>query len=234
MSKLRRAKILNLSVNWKNILKDEFEKEYFKKLMNFLENEYAEKKIFPPKELIFNVFNHLEYKDIKVVILGQDPYHGEGQGNGIAFSVNEGIKIPPSLRNMYKELCLEYSEDINKFYEPKTGNLTSWVEQGVFMLNTALTVREAEANSHSKKGWEVFTDAVLKKINEKTEPVVFILWGNNAKLKKALITNPKHLILEGVHPSPLSASRGFFGCNHFKKTNDFLKDNGLEVINWRI
>lgn len=125
MDKLRGAKILNLSVNWKNILKDEFEKEYFKKLMNFLENEYAEKKIFPPKELIFNVFNHLEYKNIKVVILGQDPYHGEGQGNGIAFSVNEGIKIPPSLRNMYKELCLEYAEDINKFQEPKTGNLTS-------------------------------------------------------------------------------------------------------------
>lgn len=202
--------------------------------MEFLSVEYRERSVFPPKEFVFNVFNHLEYKDIRVVILGQDPYHGVGQGNGIAFSVNPGVKIPPSLQNMYKELSLEYKNSDKEFSIPKSGDLTCWVEQGVFMLNTALTVRESEANSHSKKGWEIFTDAVLKKINEKNEPVVFILWGNNAKRKKALITNQNHLVLEGVHPSPLSANRGFFGCNHFIKTNDFLKEKGLKEIEWRI
>ena len=202
--------------------------------MEFLNVEYRQRSVFPPKEFVFNVFNHLEYKDIRVVILGQDPYHGLGQGNGIAFSVNPGVKIPPSLQNIYKELSLEYKNSDKEFSIPKNGDLTCWVEQGVFMLNTALTVRESEANSHSKKGWETFTDAVLKKINEKNEPVVFILWGNNAKRKKNLITNPNHFVLEGVHPSPLSANRGFFGCSHFVKTNDFLKEKGLKEIEWRI
>ena len=202
--------------------------------MEFLNVEYRQRSVFPPKEFVFNVFNHLEYKDIRVVILGQDPYHGLGQGNGIAFSVNPGVKIPPSLQNIYKELSLEYKNSDKEFSIPKNGDLTCWVEQGVFMLNTALTVRESEANSHSKKGWDIFTDAVLKKINEKNEPVVFILWGNNAKRKKNLITNPNHFVLEGVHPSPLSANRGFFGCSHFVKTNDFLKEKGLKEIEWRI
>lgn len=213
---------------WKEILKEEFEKKYFLDLKSFLEKEYEEKKIYPPKKDIFNLFKILELSKIKVVILGQDPYHREGQGNGIAFSVNNGIKIPPSLGNIFKEIKLEYPE-----YEiPEKGNLISWVEQGVFLLNTVLTVEEGKPNSHWKKGWEKFTDEVIRKIGEKKEPIVFLLWGNNARVKKKLIFNPNHLILESVHPSPLSANRGFIGCGHFKKTNDFLEKNKISSIKW--
>lgn len=166
------------------------------------------------------------------MILGQDPYHGVGQGNGIAFSVNKGVKIPPSLRNIYKELELEYKDGEPPFVIPKNGDLTSWVKQGVFLLNTVLTVRDGEANSHRKKGWENFTTKIIKEINNKEEPVVFLLWGDGAKGKKEFITNDRHLVLESVHPSPLSASRGFFGCNHFKIANEFLKKNKIKGINW--
>lgn len=224
----------NLSKEWSEILKDEFQKEYFIQLEKFLEKEYSEKKIFPPYSEIFNLFNNIEYKDIKVVILGQDPYHGEGQGNGIAFSVNTGIKIPPSLRNIYKELELEYINAETPFKPNKNGDLTPWVKQGVFLLNASLTVREGEPNSHARKGWEFFTTEVIKKINEKNRPVVFLLWGDFAKKKKEFITNKKHLILETVHPSPLSASRGFLGCDHFKMANNFLESEGLTPIDWRI
>lgn len=213
---------------WKEILKEEFEKSYFLDLKIFLEKEYREKKIFPPKDEIFNLFKILEFSKIKVVILGQDPYHGEGQGNGIAFSVNDGIRVPPSLINIFKEIKLEYPE----FEIPKSGNLKSWVKQGVFLLNSTLTVEEGKANSHSKKGWETFTDEVIKKIGVRNEPTVFLLWGNSAKSKKHLISNPNHLILESVHPSPLSASRGFLGCGHFKKANEYLKENSLSEIKW--
>ncbi|MGL4403107.1 MAG: uracil-DNA glycosylase [Fusobacteriaceae bacterium] len=213
---------------WKEMLKDEFQAPYFIELEKFLEKEYSDKKIYPPKEEVFNLFKNIKFQDIKVVILGQDPYHGENQGNGIAFSVNDGIPHPPSLRNMFKELKLEYPE-----YEiPKSGNLIKWVKQGVFLLNAVLTVEEGQPNSHSKKGWEKFTDEVIRKIGEKKEPVVFILWGNSARSKKALTSNPNHLILESVHPSPLSANRGFFGCGHFKKTNEYLAENGLSPIQW--
>ncbi|MGL4980665.1 MAG: uracil-DNA glycosylase [Fusobacteriaceae bacterium] len=220
--------MITMKANWKELLKDELQSPYFNQLENFLKKEYEEKKIYPPREEVFNLFKNIEFKDIKVVILGQDPYHGENQGNGIAFSVNEGIFLPPSLRNIFKELKLEYPT-----YEiPKSGNLMRWVKQGVFLLNTVLTVEEGKPNSHAKKGWENFTDEVIKKIGAKKEPVVFILWGNSAKTKKHLISNPNHLILESVHPSPLSASRGFFGCNHFEKTNRYLIEKKLTPIEW--
>lgn len=223
-----------MSENWKKILKDEFEKNYFKELENFLEKEYSERKIYPPCDKVFNLFNNIDYEEIKVVILGQDPYHGEGQGNGIAFSVNPGIKIPPSLRNIYKELEQEYKETETPFTTLKNGDLTPWVKQGVFLLNATLTVREGEANSHAKSGWEFFTTEVIKKINEKETPVVFLLWGDFARKKKEFITNSKHLVLESTHPSPFSANRGFLGCNHFKMVNEFLEKNRMKPIDWRI
>lgn len=210
----------------------ELEKEYFKNLIIFLNEEYSSKKIYPPKELIFNLFNHIKFSNIKVVILGQDPYHGDGQGNGIAFSVNPGVKIPPSLNNIYKEIAAEYKKIGISLNPPHSGDLTNWVEQGVFLLNTTLTVREGQPASHAKKGWEIFTDKVLQLINEKSTPVVFILWGDHARKKKFLITNPIHLILESAHPSPLSAYRGFFGCDHFLKCNEFLRENGEREICW--
>ncbi|MGL6167133.1 MAG: uracil-DNA glycosylase [Fusobacteriaceae bacterium] len=214
--------------DWKEVLKEEFQKEYFLDLMCFLEKEYEDKKIFPPKNEIFNLFKFLEFSKIKVVILGQDPYHGEGQGNGIAFSVNDGVRIPPSLLNIFKEIKIEYPE----FEIPKGGNLKFWVEQGVLLLNSTLTVEEGKPNSHSKKGWEKFTDEIIRKIGMRKEPTVFLLWGNSAKSKKTLISNPNHLILESVHPSPLSANRGFIGCGHFKKVNEYLKENNSSPIKW--
>lgn len=223
---MEKTKIMDKS--WKEILDREFQSPYFIKLEKFLEKEYREKNIFPPREEIFNLFKNIKFYEIKVVILGQDPYHGENQGNGIAFSVNDGISLPPSLRNIFKELKLEYPE-----YEiPVSGNLMRWVKQGVFLLNAVLTVEEGVANSHAGKGWERFTDEIIRRIGEREEPVVFILWGNSARGKKSLITNPKHLILESVHPSPLSASRGFFGSNHFKKTNEYLIKNSRSPIQW--
>lgn len=221
--------MLKIGNDWDEILKSEVEKEYFLKMKEFLKNEYLERTVYPPNKEIFTAFNLTPYKDIKVVILGQDPYHGPGQAHGLAFSVKKGIAIPPSLRNIYKEIKNEDEGDIFNH-----GCLEKWSEQGIFLLNATLTVREGEANSHSKIGWTTFTDEVIKKINEKKEQVIFVLWGNNAKEKKKYITNANHIVLEGVHPSPLSASRGFFGCNHFKIINEILKEKGHKVIEWDI
>lgn len=218
-----------LSGTWKEILSSEFEKEYFKKLNLFLEDEYNNYEFFPKRERIFEAFNLTPFEDVKVVIIGQDPYHGDGQAHGLAFSVMPGIKTPPSLKNIYKELNSEYG-----CYIPDNGYLVKWAKQGVLMLNTSLTVRAHEANSHSKKGWEKFTDAAIKAISERRESVVFVLWGNNAKKKVKLIDSDKHMVIEGVHPSPLSASRGFFGCNHFRMINEFLQEKGYSEIDWQI
>ncbi|MBC2851301.1 uracil-DNA glycosylase [Cetobacterium sp. 8H] len=221
--------MLKIGNDWDDILKNELEKSYFLEMKEFLKREYSEKIIYPPKKEIFTAFQLTPYKDVKVVILGQDPYHGEGQAHGLAFSVKKGVKLPPSLRNIYKEIANENEAQVFNH-----GCLESWATQGVFLLNTSLTVREGEANSHSKIGWSKFTDEVIKKLNEKKEPIIFVLWGNNAKQKKKLITNSQHYILEGVHPSPLSASRGFFGCNHFKEINLILKEKFNKHIDWNI
>lgn len=221
--------MVSLGNDWDILLKDEFQKEYYQNLRKYLISEYMTKKIYPPKEEIFNALKLTSYEDTKVVILGQDPYHGENQAHGLAFSVNYGIKIPPSLQNIYKELNRELGT-----YIPNNGYLLSWTKQGILLLNTSLTVRAGEANSHSKIGWEIFTDNIIKQLNEKEKPIIFVLWGNNARSKKKIITNKKHYIIEGVHPSPLSASRGFFGCNHFIEINDILKRLGEKEINWQI
>ncbi|WP_297995724.1 uracil-DNA glycosylase [uncultured Clostridium sp.] len=218
-----------LKNDWKNILDDEFNKEYYQKLRTFLTNEYRTKVIYPDKYDIFNALHFTSYKDVKVVILGQDPYHGAGQAHGLSFSVNPNIKIPPSLLNIYKEL----NSDLG-CYIPNNGYLKKWSDQGVLLLNTSLTVRAGEANSHQKIGWEIFTDKIISLINEKEDPVVFLLWGNNAIKKKNLITNKKHLILTSVHPSPLSASRGFFGSKPFSKINNFLISVNKKPIDWQI
>lgn len=218
-----------LKNDWKNILDDEFNKEYYQKLRTFLTNEYRTKVIYPDKYDIFNALHFTPYKDVKVVILGQDPYHGAGQAHGLSFSVNPNIKIPPSLLNIYKEL----NSDLG-CYIPNNGYLKKWSDQGVLLLNTSLTVRAGEANSHQKIGWEIFTDKIISLINEKEDPVVFLLWGNNAIKKKNLITNKKHLILTSVHPSPLSASRGFFGSRPFSKINNFLISVNKKPIDWQI
>lgn len=214
---------------WDEVLKDEFQKEYFKKIKAFLVEEYKNRKVFPPKKEILSAFQLTPLNEVKVVILGQDPYHGEGQAHGLAFSVKKGVKVPPSLRNMYKEI---YDEGEGTTFNH--GFLESWAKQGVFLLNASLTVREGEANSHSKIGWETFTDEVIKIINEKREGVIFLLWGNNARSKKKYIDEKKHIVLETVHPSPLSANRGFLGCGHFKKVNDILKSKGEKCIDWNI
>ena len=206
-----------LKNSWDKVIGDEFGKPYFADLCEFLNKEYAERTIYPPKQRMFSALKTTEFDDVKVVILGQDPYHGEGQAHGLAFSVQPGIKPPPSLVNMFKEINEEYGTNLGK-----NGCLLSWAKQGVLLLNTALTVRAGQANSHKGMGWETFTDAVIKALNQKNTPVVFMLWGSNARSKKKLITNPDHLVLETVHPSPLSAYAGFFGCNHFKKANEFL------------
>jgi len=212
--------------DWDYILKDEYEKDYFLKIKNIIRNEYDSKKIFPPVNRIFYAFKMTSYKDTKVVILGQDPYHGVGEANGLSFSVNEGIKMPPSLKNIFKEL-----DDDLGIKRDKT-DLTDWVEQGVLLLNSVLTVEKDMPGSHRFVGWEEFTDKVILKLNEKEEPVVFILWGNYAKEKMKYITNKKHLIISSVHPSPFSCRNGFFGSKPFSKTNNFLKENNLMEINW--
>ena len=213
---------------WKNRLKDEMEKEYFKNLELFLEDEYKKKTIYPDKNEIFASLNFLPLEKVKVVILGQDPYHGAGEAHGLAFSVKEGVKIPPSLRNIIKELQLEYEN----FLPPQSGELYSWVQEGVLLLNATLTVEKDKANSHSKIGWQIFTDKIIEILNNREKPIVFLLWGNFAISKKVFITNPNHLILESPHPSPLSARRGFFGNNHFLLANEFLEKNGIEKIQW--
>lgn len=215
--------------DWEEILRPEMEKEYYKKLRAFLIKEYKTKTIYPDMYDIFNALHYTSCKDTKVVILGQDPYHGPNQAHGLAFSVNPKVKIPPSLINIYKEL----QNDLG-CYIPNNGYLKKWADQGVLLLNTSLTVVASKPNSHSKIGWEVFTDNIIKLLNDRKDPVVFILWGNNAKSKERLITNDRHFIIKSVHPSPLSANRGFFGSKPFSKTNEILKKLGKESIDWQI
>lgn len=201
----------------------------FHNFLNIIDNEYNTKTIYPPKDEVFNALKYTPYKDVKVVIVGQDPYHGEGEAMGLSFSVNDGVKIPPSLKNIYKELY----DDLG--IEPATtGNLTNWAKQGVLLLNSTLTVVKDQANSHANIGWNLFTDYIIKKINAKDSPVVFILWGNFAKSKKVYITNPKHIIIESTHPSPFSASSGFFGSRPFSRTNDFLIKTNQKPIDWHV
>lgn len=221
--------MISLGNDWDLVLKDEFQKEYYQNLRKFLYNEYylSGVNIYPPADDIFNALRYTSYQNTRVVILGQDPYHGYGQAHGLCFSVKEGTTPPPSLKNIFKELHAELQID-----EPKTGELIGWAKQGVLLLNTTLTVRESSPQSHKGRGWEIFTDRIIKIINEKNTPVVFMLWGGNARAKKALITNPNHLVLECAHPSPLSAYNGFFGCGHFVKANDFLISKGESVIDW--
>ncbi|MBS4014550.1 MAG: uracil-DNA glycosylase [Bacteroidetes bacterium] len=214
---------------WKKILEEEFESDYFKKLKLFLIEEKKTHTIYPPGSLIFNAFNHTPFNKVKVIILGQDPYHGPGQAHGLCFSVNHGIPQPPSLKNIFKEI----KNDLG-IIPPKHGNLESWANQGVLLLNATLTVRANNAGSHQKKGWETFTDKVITKLSENKVGLVFLLWGNYAQAKAELIDQTKHHILKSVHPSPLSASRGFLGCKHFSKTNELLKQQGKEEIKWAI
>lgn len=221
--------MVNLNNDWDALLADEFKKEYYLRLRQFLISEYKTQRVYPPMEDIFNALRHTAYNDVRAVILGQDPYHGEGQAHGLCFSVKKGVKPPPSLENIF----LELKNDLG-IEPPPHGELTQWADNGVLLLNTTLTVREGRAGSHFGQGWEIFTDRVIELLNEREKPIVFLLWGSPARRKKALITNPRHLILECAHPSPLSAYRGFMGCRHFSKTNEFLVKNGIEPINWQI
>lgn len=221
--------MVKLDNEWDNLLKDEFKSEYYLKLREFLKCEYSSCKVYPHMNDIFNALRYTSYDKVKAVILGQDPYHGEGQAHGLCFSVKKGVQPPPSLLNIYKELQSDLSLPI-----PSHGELTEWANNGVLLLNTVLTVREGQANSHQNKGWEVFTDSVIKCLNHREKPVVFLLWGRNARSKRFLITNPNHMILEAAHPSPLSAYNGFFGSRHFSKSNSFLSSNGIDPIDWQI
>lgn len=215
--------------DWLDALRDEFKKPYYKKLFETVNREYQTQQIFPPAEDIFNAFHLTPLKDVKVVIFGQDPYHGEGQAHGLCFSVKPEVEIPPSLVNIYQELHDDLGCRI-----PSHGYLTKWAEQGVLMLNTVLTVRAHQANSHRGIGWEEFTDAAIQVLNKQDRPIVFILWGRPAQMKKRMLNNPNHLILEAPHPSPLSSYRGFFGSRPFSKTNEFLKEHGVQEIDWQI
>lgn len=221
---------VKIEASWKQVLKSEFVKPYFRQIPLHLKTEKSQGKIiYPPGSLIFNAFNTTAFDKVKVVILGQDPYHGSGQAHGLCFSVQKGVLPPPSLVNIFKEL----QEDIG-IAIPNHGNLTHWAEQGVFLLNASLTVRAGEPMSHSKIGWAEFTDTVIKKISELKENVVFLLWGKFAQEKRVLIDEKKHLILRSVHPSPLSAHAGFFGCKHFSKTNEYLVSKGIDPVDWRV
>ena len=215
-----------IAKNWYDLLSDEFEKDYYKKLSAFLEKEYSTKTIYPAPEKVFNSINHVKYQDVKVVILGQDPYHEPGQAHGLSFSVENGIELPPSLVNIFKEIESEYG------FKNTNGNLSSWAKQGVLLLNSVLTVERGKANSHKGKGWENITKKVISLLNDRKDPIVFLLWGRSAQEIGELVTNPWHLKLKSVHPSPLSAYAGFFGCNHFKLANEFLKNNGKPEIDW--
>lgn len=219
--------MVNIGNHWDQLLAPEFEKEYYQKLRQFLIAEYRGKTIYPGMHDIFNALKYTDYDDVKVVILGQDPYHGPGQAHGMSFSVRPGIKQPPSLVNIFRELQDDLGID-----PPDHGYLVKWAEQGVLLLNTCLTVREHQANSHKGKGWEIFTDKVISLLNQREKPMVFILWGGNAKSKQSLITNPNHLILTGAHPSPLSAYNGFYGGRYFSKANEFLESTGQTGIDW--
>ena len=221
--------MVNLENSWDKVLEGEFDKEYYQKLRQFLIGEYRSRAVYPDMYSIFNALKYTAYEDVKAVILGQDPYHQPGQAHGLCFSVKKGVQIPPSLVNIYKEL----ESDLG-IKPPGHGYLESWARNGVLLLNTVLTVRDSQANSHKGKGWEIFTDRVIELLNEREKPMVFILWGNNAKAKEKLITNPAHCIIKSAHPSPLSAHYGFWGGKYFSRTNEFLISTGQEPIDWRI
>lgn len=214
--------------SWDEIMQDEYQKEYFRKIVLFINKEYKNKTIFPPKNYILRSLALTDYNNVKVVILGQDPYHGVGEANGLSFSVNKNIKLPPSLKNIYKELLNDLGID-----NGNNGDLTPWANQGVLLLNSILTVEKDKPASHKNLGWEIFTDAIIKKLNQKKEPIVFILWGNFAKSKISLITNPNHYIISSSHPSPFSCNYGFFGSRPFSKINNYLKQDGIAPINWQ-
>lgn len=218
--------MIKITKNWANILKDEFEKPYFKKIQDYLENEYQKYDVYPSMDNIFNALNLVKYEDVKVVILGQDPYHEPNQAHGLSFSVLDGVQLPPSLVNIYKEI----ESDLGIKCE-NTGNLTRWAKQGVLLLNTTLTVRRAQANSHSEIGWKIFTHEIIKKLSEREKPIVFLLWGSHAQSYAPEIQK-QHLVLKAPHPSPLSSYRGFFGCKHFSKANTFLLENHETPIDW--
>jgi uracil-DNA glycosylase len=219
--------MVNIGNEWDELLHDEFQKEYYQKLRAFLKEEYRTQTIYPDMHDIFNALKYTPYNQVKVVILGQDPYHGPGQAHGLCFSVKEGVPFPPSLRNIFQEVHTDTGAPI-----PENGTLIRWAKQGVLLMNTVLTVRQGQANSHKGKGWEILTDRVVELLNEREKPIVFLLWGANARSKKKLITNPNHLVLETVHPSPLSAFGGFFGCHHFSLANTFLTACGETPIQW--
>lgn len=220
---------MHIGNEWDALLADEIKKDYYLRLREFLKQEYTTRRIYPPMEDIFNALRHTSYSDVRAVILGQDPYHGAGQAHGMCFSVKKGTPPPPSLQNIFKELKADLGID-----PPNHGELTQWADNGVLLLNTVLTVREGQANSHRGMGWEHFTDRVIQLLNERQQPIVFLLWGGNARSKSNLITNPQHLVLQCAHPSPLSAYNGFFGCRHFSKTNEFLTQHGMQPINWKL
>ena len=220
---------LQLEASWKEVLKKEFEKDYMNKLRSFLQIQLKEGRLlYPPKRLIFNAFEHTPFHRVKVVILGQDPYHGANQAHGLSFSVQKGVPLPPSLQNIFKELQAEYKD----FQFPKHGDLSHWADQGVLLLNATLTVEAAKAGSHQNQGWEIFTDRVIETLSEKRSGIVFLLWGKYAQAKAGLINKEKHFILTAAHPSPFSAYNGFFGCGHFLKANEFLERNGEKGIDW--
>lgn len=216
-------------MDWDNFNNKEKDQEYYRKLLSFIDLEYKNERCFPSRDNIFKAMELVPYNDVKVVILGQDPYHGEGQAMGLSFSVPDKVKIPPSLRNIFKELQNEFGYSI-----PDTGDLTPWAKQGVLLLNSVLTVRSHSPASHAGRGWEIYTDHILEELNKKEDPVVFILWGRYARGKKEIVTNTRHLVLEAAHPSPFSANSGFFGCGHFKKCNDFLEMHGISPVDWQI
>ncbi len=218
---------VKIAESWKKLLQNEFEKPYFTELVKFVKSEYNKYKVYPPGKLIFNAFEHCSFDDLKVVILGQDPYHGAGQANGLCFSVNDGITKPPSLINIFKEIKADIGTEI-----PQSGNLERWAKQGILLLNATLTVRAGQAGSHQNKGWETFTDAVIKQISDKKTGIVFLLWGAYAQKKGAVIDQNKHYVLKSAHPSPLAAHKGFFGNKHFSKTNDYLIKIGKSPIIW--
>ena len=218
-----------INPTWDPFLEEEFSKDYFKELASFLKEEYAHKEIYPPREEVFSSFYFTDLDKVKVVILGQDPYHEPGQACGLCFAVKPGVPLPPSLVNIYREI----ENDIG-VRMTANGYLAKWAKQGVLLLNSVMTVERGIANSHKGKGWEQFTDNVIRKLNEQDQPIVFLLWGRNARDKKELLTNPNHLVLEAAHPSPLSAYNGFFGCRHFSKTNDYLKQHEISEIDWQM
>ncbi len=221
--------MVHIGNEWDQLLAEEFTKEYYLRLREFLKAEYSSRNIFPPMNDIFNALRYTSYSDVRAVILGQDPYHGMGQAHGLCFSVKKGVQPPPSLQNIFKELHADLGVT-----PPNHGELTEWTKNGVLLLNTALTVREGQANSHHNQGWEILTDRIIQLLNQRETPMVFILWGGNARTKAKLITNRKHLVLQAAHPSPLSAYNGFFGCRHFSRCNEFLVANGMQPINWQL